>query len=249
MTEKGLPADGGTEDMRQETGDVRVDGVTRRTALRVLGASAALPMLHGLGTNEAEAQAKPAATPAAPTAQAAQPVRLMSGPRGTPSDPDLLHPKKDWPRKLNATELTTLTALCDMIIPADEKSPSASAVGVPAYINEHVSAPYDGNARDLVRVRGGISWINLESEKRFGRVFAKLTNAEKTQICDDICYVPKAKPEFSAGARFFKLVRDLTATGFYTTDEGMKDIGYVGNVALPRWDLPPVAVLKHLGLA
>ena len=56
-----------------------------------------------------------------------------------------------------------------MIIPADEKSPSASKVGAPAYINEHVSAPYDNNARDLVRVRGGVSWLNLESDTRFGK--------------------------------------------------------------------------------
>ena len=122
-------------------------------------------------------------------------------------------------------------------------------MGVPAYINEHVSAPYDGNARDLVRVRGGLSWLNLEGEKRFGKRFAKLTHDQKTQICDDICYLPKAKPEFQQGARFFALMRNLTATGFYTTDEGMKDIGYMGNVALPKWDGPPPEVLKHLGLA
>lgn len=222
------------------------EGVTRRAALKVLGAAASLPILDGFTSSDAEAQTKAATPPAA--SAAAQPASLMTGPRGTASDPDLLRPKKDWPRKLNTIELTTLAALCDMIIPADDKSPSASKVGAPAYINEHVSAPYDGNQRDLIRVRGGVSWINLESEKRFGKSFAKLTNAEKTQICDDICYTPKAKPEFVAGARFFSLVRNLTATAFYTTDEGMKDIGYVGNTALPKWDLPPAAVLKHLGL-
>ena len=99
-----------------------------------------------------------------------------------------------------------------------------------------------------MRIRGGLSWLNLESSKRFSKTFAKLSMAEKTQICDDICYVPKAKAEFVQGARFFDLVRDLSSTGFYTTDEGMKDIGYVGNVALPKWDAPPASVLKHLGL-
>jgi len=136
-----------------------------------------------------------------------------------------------------------------MIIPADEKSPSASKVGAPAYINEYVSAPLDNSARDLVRVRGGVSWLNLESQKRFGKVFTGLTNAQRTAICDDICYAPKAKPEFLTGARFFSLVRNLTATAFYTTDEGMKDIGYIGNVAQLNWGPPPPAVLKHLGLA
>ena len=89
--------------------------------------------------------------------------------RGEPRHPDLLHPSAPWPRKLSASELATLAVLCDTVVPADSNSPSASAVGVPAYINEYVSAPYDGQMRDLVRVRGGISWLNLESMKRFGR--------------------------------------------------------------------------------
>jgi len=243
MNESG---DGSPESGVEQTSGSPGEGVTRRAALKVLGAAASLPILDNFTASEAAAQttqAKPAA------ATPAQPTSLMSGPRGTASDPDLLHPKKDWPRKLNATELATLAALCDMIIPADEKSPSASKVGAPAYINEYVSAPQDNSARDLIRVRGGVSWLNLESQKRFGKVFTGLTNAQKTAICDDICYPPKAKPEFLTGARFFSLVRNLTATAFYTTDEGMKDIGYIGNVAQLSWGPPPPAVLKHLGLA
>jgi len=138
--------------------------------------------------------------------------------------------------------------LVDTIIPADATSPAASTVGVPAWINEWVSAPYDGQMRDLIRVRGGLAWLNVESDKRFGKRFNRLAEAERAAICDDICYLPKAKPEFQAAARFFDLVRDLTAVGFYTTDAGMRDLRYVGNVALPRWDGPPPEVLKHLGL-
>ena len=140
------------------------------------------------------------------------------------------------------------SAAVDTIIPADSKSPSASAVGVPAWINEYVSAPYDGQMRDLIRVRGGLVWLNVESNKRFGKSFGGLSVQERAQICDDICYLPKAKPEFQSAARFFDLVRDLAAVGFYTTDAGMKDLQYIGNMALPRFDGPPPEVLKHLGL-
>ncbi len=217
---------------------------SRRDALKAMAAAAVLPVLSGVPLADAEAQASPA--PATPPTS---PVPLVrSGPRGDAWDPDLINPRKDWPRKLSAAEMETIGALCDVIIPADAKSPSATAVGAHHYINEHVSAPGEGNARDLVRVRGGISWLNLESQKRFKRRFSKLSSDQKRQICDDICYVPKAKTEFAAGARFFSLVRNLTATAFYTTDAGMKDVGYVGNMALPRWDLPPAAVLKKLGL-
>jgi gluconate 2-dehydrogenase gamma chain len=219
--------------------------VSRRDALKAAASVAAgLPVLEALSAAPLAAQGAPAATPAA---QSAAPA-LPGGPRGTPSDPNLLRPKADWPRKLTAGELATLAVLCDTIIPADAKSPSASAVGVPAYINEYVSAPYDGQQRDLVRVRGGLAWLNNESEKRFGRTFGRLRRAEREQICDDICYLPKAKPEFRAAARFFDLVRDLSATGFYTTREGMQDLEYIGNVAMPEFKPPPKEVLRKLGL-
>lgn len=235
-----------TADGRRQAADDALDarGHGRRRALQVLAVAAVAPVLP------ASMPEGPARTPidaAEPTEEELQ--AAASGPRGTPGDPDLLRPKFTWTNKLSAAELVTLTALCDMIIPADAKSPSAAAVGVPAYINHWVSAPYDGNQRELIRVRGGLAWLNTESRRRFGKTFARASNAERTQICDDICYVPNAKEEHKAAARFFDRVRDLTSEGFYTTDAGMKDIGYIGNVAMPKFDGPPPAVLKHLGLA
>ncbi|MCC7004116.1 MAG: gluconate 2-dehydrogenase subunit 3 family protein [Gemmatimonadaceae bacterium] len=224
------------------------ENVKRRDALKSLAAAASLPILASLPGSEAEAQQAAPKPAAAAAPQAKADPNAWRGPRGDAWDPDLIKPKKDWPRKLNATEIATLAALADMIIPADAKSPSASAVGAHHYINEHVSAPGENYARDLVRVRGGVSWLNLESQKRFERPFVRLTAAQKTAICDDICYTPKAKPEFQAAARFFSLVRNLVATGFYTTDAGMKDIGYIGNKPMAKWDMPPAAVLKQLGL-
>jgi gluconate 2-dehydrogenase gamma chain len=223
----------------------------RREALKVLTAAAATAaMADGLVPSVADAQqpVRPAAKPAPRPRTNSAPVPPKTGPRGTPTDPDLINPKSAWPRLLSAAELVTLAALCDTIIPADEKSPSASSVGVTAYINEYVSAPYDWAERALVRVRGGLTWLDVESGKRFGKRYAALTDQERTLICDDICYLPKAKPEFQAAARFFDQVRDLTAAGFYTTDAGMKDLQYVGNVPLAKFDGPPPEVLRKLGL-
>ncbi|MBK6459315.1 MAG: gluconate 2-dehydrogenase subunit 3 family protein [Gemmatimonadetes bacterium] len=228
-----------------------IGGIGRREALKVLATSAvALPLAGSLAACSPESRSLPVvdASKAASGGVEASGVPV-AGPRGTKSDPDLLNPKITWPMLLTASEMVTLTALCDMIIPADATSPAASAVGVPAYINEYVSAPADWYQRALVQVRGGLIWINVESNKRFGKAFADVTPAQRTAICDDICYAAKAKPEFKQAAQFFDRVRDLTAEGFYTTDEGMKDIGYVGNVALASFDGPPPEVLKHLGLA
>lgn len=225
-------------------------GMERRDALKAMAAAAGLPLFDHLTAAPLDGQATPSAHPTATPAgqQPVHPAVPTGGPRGTPSDPDLFHPKADWPRLLSASELATLSVLCDTIIPADEHSPGASTVGVPAYINQYVSAPYEGQQRDLIRIRGGLAWLNTESDRRFGRPFARLTATERTQICDDICYLAKAKPEFQAAARFFDQVRDLTATGFYTTREGMADLKYIGNMALPKFDGPPPEVLRHIGL-
>jgi hypothetical protein len=90
-----------------------------------------------------------------------------------------------------------------------------------------------------------VSWLNW-SDRRFGKPFTRLTLAEKTQICDDSLSA-ESQTGISAGRAFFSLMRNPTATAFYTTDEGMKDIGYIGNMALPRGIRCP-AVLKP-GLA
>ncbi len=224
--------------------------IDRREALKVIAAAAAAGSLtDSLSPTPVDAQ-QPVKPRTLPRTRAARPTAPASGPRGTRTDPDLIKPVVNWPMLLSAAELVTLAALCDMIIPADEKSPSASAVGVPRYINEYVSAPYDWAERSLVRVRGGLTWLNTESGRRFGgRTFAALSAAERTQICDDICFYPNARPEYKAGARFFGEVRVLTQSGFYTSDAGMKDLQYIGNVPLAKFDGPPPAVLRHLGLA
>ncbi len=238
--------------MRDELHDAAADEqpapMDRREALKVIATAAAGATLgEGLAPSSADAQ-QPSPAGARTRVLPSAPVPPKSGPRGTATDPDLITPTANWPRLLSAAEMTTLAALCDMIIPADEKSPSASAVGAHRYINEYVSAPYDWAERALVRVRGGLVWLDVESQRRFARRFTALTVAERTQICDDICFLPKAKPEFQAAARFFDQIRDLTASGFYTTDAGMKDLQYVGNVPLAKFEGPPPHVLRHLGL-
>ena len=223
----------------------------RRELLKTIAASAmALPIAGTLAACAPDSNTLPVVDgSAAPVGGVGATGEPLAGPRGTLSDPELLNPTITWKLLLTADEMVTLTALCDMIIPADGKSPAASAVGVPAYINEYVSAPPEWYQKALVQVRGGLVWINVESSTRFGKTFAALSNEQRAAICDDICYVPKAKPKYTQAAQFFDRVRDLTAEGFYTTDAGMKDIGYVGNVALASFDGPPPAVLKHLGLA
>ena len=165
-------------------------------------------------------------------------------------------PGEVWPLILTPTQRRATIALCDIIIPADNHSPSASSVGVQDFINEWVSAPYSwvgspnsnhAEAKDVILY--GLDWIDSESKRRFGASFADLISSQQHAICDDICYTATAIPEFKKAATFFSKFRNLTAGGFYTTPVGMKDIGYVGNIPLASFDGPPPEVLKKLGLA
>jgi hypothetical protein len=177
---------------------------------------------------------------------------VAAGQKGYGTDPDLVKEWKaggPWPLTLTESGRLTTKALCDLIIPADEHSPAASAVGVVDFIDEWISAPYPQQRGDREIVLPGLEWIEAEAVKRFSKGFAAITDAQRAQIADDICSASKAKTEFAAAAKFFAKFRDLTAGGFYTTPVGMKDIGYVGNVPLERFDGPPLEALKKAGLA
>ena len=176
----------------------------------------------------------------------------IAPPKGYGTDPKLLDPYKPgepWPLTFNPKQRLAATALSDLIIPADDTSPSASAVGVIDFIDEWISAPYPQQQEDRKLVIEGLAWLDREAAKRFAHGFAVLDLGRQKKICDDICYVPKAKPRFVEAAKFFARYRDLTAGGFYTTPAGRKDLQYVGNTPLARYDGPPREVLEKVGLA
>ncbi|MEP6622027.1 MAG: gluconate 2-dehydrogenase subunit 3 family protein [bacterium] len=180
-----------------------------------------------------------------------QTVSPLVAAKGYGLDPNLLKTYKPgalWPLALSRTQRRTAAALCDVIIPAEGGTPSASALGVHDFINEWISAPYPAHDRDRKLIVDGLAWMDEESTRRFAAPFYKLSMKHQHAICDDICYEPKAAEQFKSAAAFFRRYRDLTAGGFYTTPEGMKDIGYVGNVALPAFKGPPREVLDRLGL-
>jgi hypothetical protein len=177
---------------------------------------------------------------------------VAAGQKGYGTDPQLTkewNPGGPWPLTLGAEARLTAQALCDLIIPADEHSPAASAVGVVDFIDEWISAPYPQQRADREIVLPGLKWIDEEAHQRFGKGFAAMSEAQRAQIADDICSASKAKSEYASAAKFFAKFRDLTAGGFYTTPVGMKDIGYVGNVPLAKFDGPPIEALKKAGLA
>ena len=219
--------------------------ITRRSALKVIAGTAALGAAASCTVEEAVRSGESAHQ----TLSGFEPLP-PSNPRatGTLTDPDMLSPVVPWEMVLTDEEMRYVAALADVIMPADDRSPAASAVGVPDYINEFVSAP--ANKERLTQLRGGLAWLNRTARERFGAAdFPALTAAQRHEICDEICFEPNAPDGLRPRARFFDQFRDWVSTGFWTTEEGMRDLGYMGNVPLPSFDGPPPEVLERLGLA
>jgi Gluconate 2-dehydrogenase subunit 3 len=141
-------------------------------------------------------------------------------------------------------EWETVRALVDLIIPRDARSGSATDAGVPEFLDfMMIDQPNRQTA-----MRGGLAWLDAEATRRFDRTFAAATDAERHAILDDVAWPDRVASGMSHGASFFASVRDLTASGFWTTRMGIDDLRYLGNVQVKEWRGCPDAVLTKLGL-
>ncbi|WP_407524109.1 gluconate 2-dehydrogenase subunit 3 family protein [Lacibacter sp. MH-610] len=161
---------------------------------------------------------------------------------------DRMKEEAEYEKKLEAEtfftthEMATITVLADIIIPKDEVSGSASEAGVPAFIEFIVK----DMPQHQTPMRGGLKWLDLQCFERYEKAFKDCDSKQQLAMIDEIAYPEKAKPELKQGVAFFNLMRNLTATGFYTSEIGVKDVGYLGNRP-NQWAGVPDEVLKQYG--
>ena len=148
------------------------------------------------------------------------------------------------PRFFTATELATATVLGDLIIPRDAKSGAASDAKVPEYM-DFLCAEYHSTGDWM---RAGLMWLEGHSTGRFGKAFTDLTADQQVAICNDIAWPARAKPEHQAGARFFTRFRDLTASGFWSSQMGVEDLQYQGNTFVAAWTGCPPEAKARIGV-
>jgi hypothetical protein len=218
----------------------------RRTTIKlIMAAAAGVPALRRAGaTDPTDFQPDPRAI-----GDIQQYVPIMDG---YGPDPNLIKAYEKgefWPLTLTAQQRQLAAALSDLIIPADEHSPAASAVGVVDFIDEWISAPYPQQRQDRKTVLHGFVWLDGEARHRSEQPFAKLHEAQQRAICDRICDASRAPADLKGPAQFFATYRNLTVAGFYTSAAGRKDLQYLGNVPLQHFDGPPAELLRKLGLA
>lgn len=205
--------------------------ITRRRALTILGA---LPVI---GPALLDAQAKQA------------PHRQSHDTPNQPAKPTP-QPKAAQAKRrfFTAKELRTVRVLGDDVIPRDARSGSASEAGVPAFIDFHLSVE-ETSPEVRLAWRGGLRWMDNESNRRFGVAYATATRAQRHQILEDIAYPDRVRPEMRAGAAFFSRFRDMCAAGFFSSAMGWKDLQYMGHTFVPVWNGCPEPALRKLDVS
>lgn len=141
-------------------------------------------------------------------------------------------------------EMNTIKVLIDIIIPKDESSGSATEAGVHDFIEFIVK----DMPRHQLPLRGGLKWLDVQCLKEHNTTFIDCSSEQQLALVDEIAFPEKAKPEMKQGVTFFNLLRDLTATGFFTSEIGLNDLGYAGNKP-NQWNGVPQEVLDQYGIS
>lgn len=164
-------------------------------------------------------------------------------------------------RLFNEREYKTLGRLAELIVPADEVSGSAREAGAPEFTDLLCS-----QNRELADIyTGGLFWLDAQMEDRHGVSFLDATEGQQTAMLDLLVEAEKQEgerraqgltfediqryqefesygiyrpSELSPGIRFFDWVRRMTVDAFYTSEIGVKDIGYKGNTATSKFEVP-----------
>jgi len=148
------------------------------------------------------------------------------------------------PKFFTATEFRTVRILADMIIPRDDRSGNASDAGVP----EFMDFTMNDRPNSQKWMRDGLAWLNAQSNTRFGKQFADATDTQREAILNDIAWPARAPATMADGVGFFNRFRDLTSSGFWSSQIGVKDLQYKGNVFVSEWNGCPPAALNKLGV-
>ena len=144
------------------------------------------------------------------------------------------------PKYFPAPQYALLVALCDGIIPKDEKSGGAIEAGAPEFIDLLTSE----NPDYQLKLGGGLFWLDNFCTDRFGKIFLDCAPEQRKEVLDLIAFRKNAKqdPSLSQGVSFFAFLRNLTCDGYYTSKIGIADLGYIGNTSLHEFPgCPPLA--------
>src|SRR2546428_5261463 len=145
------------------------------------------------------------------------------------------------PQFFKPNDFKTVELLIEMILPTDDK-PGAKEAKVASYIDFVVFSAREFEPSLQREWSDGLVFLDRESQKQFGTVFRIALMAERENLLTEM-----SLPERDPGARhegygFFRLVKNMTVEGFYTSRVGLIDVlGFQGmndTSGCPGWAPP-----------
>ena len=127
------------------------------------------------------------------------------------------------PGFFTAPEYATVERLAEIIIPSDG-SPGAREAGVSEFIDFMVGS--DPSLQ--YRFRYGLTWLDAHAGRLHGAAFRDLDEAQQTDLLKHLAYRHAYRAGEEEGRAFFKLMREHTIMGFYTSKLGLEQLDYPG---------------------
>ena len=127
------------------------------------------------------------------------------------------------PQFFTAHEYATVERLADLIIPGGDR-PGATDAGVSEFIDFMVWS----DPSIQYRFRYGLTWLDARSASVHQKPFLEVNEATQKNILDGLAYRQKYRPGEEEGRDFFKLMREYSVMGFYTSKLGLQELDYPG---------------------
>jgi hypothetical protein len=130
---------------------------------------------------------------------------------GTPQPPATNFP--------SAPERRLIAALAETIIPATD-TPGAREAGVHDFIAMMVNETFTDP--DRAAFRDGLAAIEALSRDRYGNAYARLAQSEQAALLEAVALgrISTPRPQGSAPEEFFRVLKELTVIGYYTSEIG-----------------------------
>ncbi len=137
------------------------------------------------------------------------------------------------PSVLTPRQNEAVIALTELIIPATD-TPGAKAALVNRFV-DHVLSTADAKERsEFIR---GLTWLDDRCRARAGKDVAGASAAELTTVLTPLAVEGTAPAEDAPGVAFFRAIKSMTITGYYTTEIGLRqELGDDGRMMLGTFE-------------
>ncbi len=159
-----------------------------------------------------------------PSASAASdPSNALTMPSMHHAPPPAEPPKPYVPQFFKPEEFETVGILTEMIIPADDK-PGAREAQVASYIDFVVFSAAEFQPQLQKEWTSGLAWLDQVSKEKYGRPFRQTSATEREQLLTEMGLPERDPKTHHPGFDFYRLVKEMTVEGFYTSRVGLIDV-------------------------